>query len=236
MMQQKPLLLLAFIVASLILISPSPLHALSLEAAGLVPAALPNGINPILPEVQADLDGDGWPEEILLDNGKAAIGSAGQTEWQSPATWQVIQAGITDLNRDHSPEAALLVWRPFRPWPVDKWLPQGGRIAAFQDKNGYSCQLILIGWVDGGYRELWAGSALAEPVRSFSAADLNGDGWQELVTLEGTYAAPRSAPADTLKAWEWNGFGFSSVSKMNGRFDKMALARSGQGQILILVP
>jgi len=235
-MARKPLLLLVFIVASLVQISPSPLHALSLETAGLVSASLPNIINPILPGVQADFDGDGRTEEIFLDNGKAVIRSAGRFRWQSPATWQVIQAGITDLNRDHSPEVALLVWRPFRPWPVDKWLPQGGRIAAFQDKNGYSCQLILIGWVNGGYREVWAGSALAEPVRSFSAVDLNGDGWQELITLEGSYAAPRSAPADMLKAWEWNGFGFSIVSKMNGQFDKMALVRSSHGQILILVP
>ncbi len=47
---------------------------------------------------------------------------------------------------------------------------------------------------------------------------------------------PRSASARVLKVWEWNGFGFSIVSKINGIFNKMALVRSGNGPILILVP
>jgi hypothetical protein len=235
-MRRKTLVLIVFGLAGLLQVSPSPLHALSLAADGFVSASLPNGTNPIILGVQADLDGDGRPEGIILENGKAMIGSADRHEWQSPETWQVIQAGITDLNHDHSPEATLLVWRPYRPWPVDEWLPQGGRITTFQDERGYSCQLILIGWVDGGYREVWAGSALAEPVRSFSAGDLDGDGRQELITLEGTYADSRSAPAHELKAWEWNGFGFSIVSKSSGIFDTMALIQSGNGQILILVP
>ena len=99
-----------------------------------------------------------------------------------------LQAQISDLNRDGGPEATLLVWRPFQPWPVDQWLPHGGRIESFHDDQGNSCHIILIGWRGSAYGELWAGSALAGPVRSFAAADLNGDGSQELLTLEGSYA------------------------------------------------
>jgi hypothetical protein len=235
-MQRKKFGLIAFIAILLLQISPVHINAWVLEAANLVPALLSSGATPIIPVSQADFNRDGQPEKISLMNGTATLVSASHTIWQSPESWQVTQAEITDLNGDKVPEATLLVWRPFHPWPVDEWLPSGGRIAAFHDVAGNSCHIIMITWQSHEYREMWAGSALAEPVSAFSVADLNNDGRQELITLEGTYTDPRSVSARLLKVWEWNGFGFSIVSKINGIFNKMALVQSGSGPILILVP
>jgi hypothetical protein len=184
----------------------------------------------------ADLDGDSLPESLSLVNGSLSILSAGSVAWKSPQDWEVVQAEFTDLNLDGAYEATLLVWRPFRPWPVDRWLPHGGRIASFQNANGFSCQIILIGEHVGHYQEMWAGSPLAEPVKSFAAADLNGDGFQELITLENGYSDARSAPGRTIKAWQWNGFGFSIVDKIVGNYSKMALVQTKIGHNLILVP
>ena len=220
----------------LIQTSPIPLRTLELGPGGFVPTSLPAGAIPLAARLQADFDGDGRPETLQLAAGRAALLSDGRPVWQSPSEWQVIQAEITDLNHDGAPEATLLVWRPFQPWPVDRWLPSGGRIADFHDAAGYSCHLILIGWVHGGYQEVWAGSAMAEPVRAFAAADLNGDGRQDLVTLEGNYRDARSSPAHAIKVWEWNSFGFTVVSKVEGTFEKLALVPAGNGRILILVP
>jgi hypothetical protein len=205
------------------------------EPAGLSPLAVPAGNIAIKPAAKADFNRDGSIENLRLANGRLAILSSGQLVWQSPAAWTVVQAEITDLNHDGAAEATLLVWRPFRPWPVDQWLPDGGRIAGFHDAAGDSCQLILIGWRGRAYGEVWAGSALAEPVRSFAMADLNDDHIQELVTLEGSYADSRSAPARTIKVWEWNGFGFTVVSSLPGTFHKMALVQAADGHNLILV-
>ena len=225
-----------FSLALLVQVSPSRLRAWDLDSGSLVPTALPVGSAPLSPVLQADFDGDGLPERLTLSGGQASLLSGGKIVWQSPSTWQVVQAGITDLDHDGAPEATLLVWRPFQPWPVDRWLPSGGRIDSYQDARGDSCQLILVGWVHGGYQEVWAGSAMAEPVKAFVAADLTGDGNQELVTLEGSYADSRSAPARALKIWEWNSFGFTVVSIIEGTFDELALVRAGNGHILILVP
>ena len=219
--------------------SPVPLHAYDLQPEGLVRGAVPAGMIPIKPFAQADFSRSGSLESLELARGRLTILSAGKPVWQSPPAWTVVQAQITDLNRDGVPEATLLVWRPFQPWPVDRWLPHGGRIAGFHDEKGNSCHIILIGWCGSGYGELWAGSALAEPVRSFAVADLNGDHAQELVTLEGTYAQSwtfLAAPAHAIKVWEWNGFGFTVVSSIKGVFDKLALAQANSGHILILVP
>ncbi len=229
-----PLILLA--LAALVQTTSVTPRAWTLESAALEPAVLPPGVVPLNPPAQADLDGDGAPESLALSGGRLAILSAGETVWESPPGWSVVQAAFTSLNGDALPEATLLLWRAFQPWPVDAFLPYGGRIADFHDGQGNSCHIILIGWIRGRYGELWAGSALADPVTAFAAADLNGDAAQELVTLEGRYAGAGSGPARALKVWEWNGFGFTIVSSVKGSFSSLALARQEEGRILILTP
>jgi len=180
----------------------------------------------MIPPSFADLNNDAQPESLLLMDGRLSILSGSETAWQSPPAWQVIQAGFTELNLDDSPEVTLLIWRPFAPWPVDRWLPYGGRINEFHDSEDQSCHLILIGWGEGKYRELWAGSALADPVREFAAADLDGDGDQELLTLDGSYTDPLLKPANAFKTWEWNGFGFTVVYSVTGNFFHMQPVQS----------
>lgn len=229
-----PIILLT--LGMLLQASPAPLRALDLGPAGLILASIPAGTALVTPVTQADLDGNSTPETLALAGGRLSIFSGGETVWQSPQAWQIVQAAISDLNRDGKPEVTLLLWRPFRPWPADQWLPNGGRIAEFHNAEGQSCHIILIGWTHSGYHELWAGSAMADPITSFAAADLNGNNAQELVALEGRYTDPKSAPARTLKVWEWNGFGFTVVSSIDGAFSKMTLVQANNGRILILVP
>ena len=234
-MLRKTYLYLA--IVTLLLVSPASIpRAWKLTPAGLESESLPTSLVTITPPVQADLDGDGLPERVNISkDGQATLLRGEKLVWQSPQTWQVRQALIADLNQDGRWEAVLLVWRPFKPWPVDNWLPSGGRINNFHNQAGLSCHLILIGWYQNAYRELWAGSALAEPIRAFAAADLSGTGKQVLVTLDDSYDAPPAAPASQLKVWEWNGFGFRVVSKIEGRFDRLMIARAADGQALILV-
>jgi hypothetical protein len=235
-MLRKYIILSLLTLGMVLQTSPVPLRALELGPAGLAPMALPAGNIAIQPVVRADFNRDGSPESLLLTGGHLSILSRGRSVWQSPAAWTVIQAAITDLNHDGAPEATLLVWRLFRPWPVDQWLPYGGRIADFHDPAGYSCQIILIGWRGSEYGELWAGSPMAEPVRSFAVVGLSAGRHQELVTLEGRYSDARSAPGRAIKVWDWNGFGFTVVSTSQGTFDKMALVQARDGHNLILVP
>jgi hypothetical protein len=235
-MLRKFILLVLLVLGMVLQTSPAPLRALELGPVGLATVSLPAGNIAIQPVSRADFNRDGSAESLLLAGGRLTILSHGQSAWQSPAAWTVIQAAVTDLNHDGMPEATLLVWRPFRPWPVDQWLPYGGRIADFHDAAGYSCQIILIGWRGSEYGELWAGSAMAEPVRFFAVAGSNAGGSQELITLEGRYSGSRSAPGHAIKVWNWNGFGFTVVSTIEGTFDQMALVQARDGRNLILVP
>ena len=231
-MSGRRFLLLA--IAAAALISPAPLQTWQLDH--LVLKRIPPSWRMNAIETSADLDGDGNPEALTLGAGHATIWTESQVRWQSPQTWRVQQAQITDLNHDGFPEVTLLIWRPFKPWPVDTWLPHGGRINSFHDSNNMSCHMILIGWKQNAFHEVWAGSALADPVNSFAAADLTGNGRQYLVTLEGKYDDPPATPARRLKVWEWNGFGFTIVSNLEESFSLMGIAQINDKQVLVLTP
>lgn len=170
------------------------------------------------PLMKADLNQDGREECLQTVAGFASIRDcAGKILWQSPSTWQVREAQITDLNRDGEPEVTLLVWRPFKPWPIEQNDPSGSRIKDFHDSTNQSCHVILIHWSHGTFRELWAGSALVRPVSQLTVGDVDGDGWQELVALEGYYDSPFLG--GSLTVWRWRGFGFVLQDKVN-RFYK----------------
>lgn len=155
--------------------------------------------------------------------------------WTSPAGWTVLQANWTDLNHDGIPEATLLVKRPFTPWPVDRVLPYGGYIKTHQDAKGFSSHIILIGWKKDHWGELWAGSALARPVRSFQAFDVDQDGRQELVVLEGSYTDRDSNSAADLAVWKWNSFGFDLVTRLDKPASRFITVKTENNTALILM-
>jgi hypothetical protein len=233
-MPRRTLLIIG--IAALVLITPAPISAWRLDGSTLDRVPLPSVWHPLPAEMPVDFDDDGVPEKLALVGDLATIWSGPQKRWQSPQAWQVKDARVADLNRDGNPEAVLLVWRPFAPWPVDAWLPNGGRIASFHDSNNMACHIILIGWKQGSFREVWAGSALANPVNRLVVADLMSNGRPYLVTLEGEYDDPASAPSRRLKIWEWNGFGFTIVTQLEDAFSFMGTAQTADGEILILAP
>ncbi len=203
-----------FLIAAFLLLTTFRSRLMQIRwAQGGWVAASPQPAYPFVPDLESDLDSDGKSEQVVIQAGRATIKTPDQVVWTSPPEWKIRMAQITDLNRDGQPEITLLVWRPFSPWPVDAWLPQGGRIEDFHDADYQSCHIILFGWAGDKYRELWAGSALAEPILAFYAADWNGDGRQELATVETEYDRPSQARAIAL--WEWNGFGFNIVNRMH---------------------
>jgi len=193
----------------------------------------PQPSNPVFPPREADLNSDGTNEHILLHGNAVSIVGGSDTLWASPPKWQIRAAQVTDLNHDSQPELTLMVWRPFAPWPVDAVLPHGGRIAGFHDAQNQSCHIILIGWVGGTFRELWAGSALAKPLLDFYAADWNQDGRQELMAVETEYDRPLEGKA--LSLWEWNGFGFSLMGRRITRIGKYAFLTDGESRPSLLI-
>lgn len=233
---RKPILL-GMIICTLLQLSPVSIHVYKFSGNTWSSTSYPVDTQIMPPLTRADLDGDGQLDILVHENNQTNIVSNGLVVWKSPSDWQVIQALISDLNLDGKHEVTLLIRRPFRPWPVDRWLPYGGRISDFQDSSGQGCHIILIGWMDGRYKEIWAGSSMSQPALAIGAADFNQDGRVEMVTLEGAYNDTNSSTGNAIKLWEWNGFGFSLLSTLTGEFDNFKIIQSptNQNTTLILV-
>ncbi len=152
-------------------------------------------------------------------------------EWQSGENWQVKEAISADLNRDGRNELVMVVWRPHQPWPIDQFLPHGGRIDSFHDRRGLSCHIILVGWDGDEYRELWAGSSMIDPVFHLSAVDVDGDGNQELIAIEGKYDTPNLV--GSLTVWDWSGFGFRLRDRLARPISEYGIISDGQDVYIV---
>jgi hypothetical protein len=124
-----------------------------------------------------------------------------------PPSWHVTASALADVTGDGVAEWVLVVWRPWRDWPIQRWSSVASPIAAYRDAAGESCHLILLHPQDG--REIWAGSALPVPFLALHAGDVDRDGTVEVVTVEGSYEGSRQGPGTHVDVWAWNGFGFA---------------------------
>ena len=124
-----------------------------------------------------------------------------------PSSWHVTASALADVTGDGAAEWVLVVWRPWRDWPIQQWSIASSPIAAFHDAAGESCHLILLDPRDG--HEIWAGSALPVPFLALHAGDVDGDGTVEVVTVEGSYDGSRQGPGTHIDVWAWSGFGFA---------------------------
>lgn len=150
-----------------------------------------------------------------------------------PETWDVRASVLADVTGDSVPEWTLLVWRPWRDWAIQAWVPAPSPITDFYDAAGDSCHIILL---DPSGHEIWAGSALPAPFVEIAVGDVDGDGQNELVTLEGNYAAGRERPATHINIWRWNGFGFSLAHRSPpGRWRALCLTDTNNDGILNIV-
>lgn len=239
MSNKKTVFILLITILCLIFISPVPISVFQYNNHELVRKAITQNYKPVTYPSRVDLNLDEKADYLQHSSSQVQILSkqsdhtAPTILWQSPSDWYIPQAAITDLNRDGLPEVTLLVWRPFRSLPIDSYLPVAQSHTDFQNEGGQSCQIILIGWKGDRFRELWAGSALAEPITAFTAVDLDGDSLQELITLDGRYKNNRKQSAHSLSVWQWNSFGFSLQYREYGFFKTFIISTTTDGNAIV---
>ena len=170
------------------------------------------------------------PASQVIDTFRPVVVEAPESRASPPAlppNWQATALVLADVTGDHAPEWVLLVWRPWQDWPIQRWSAFPSPIAGFHDAAGESCHLILLDPQDG--HEIWAGSALPAPLLALAVEDVDGDGGNEVVTVEGRYASGRDGPGTHVDVWGWNSFGFTLEWRSPpGTFDPHCLADAGR--------
>lgn len=123
-----------------------------------------------------------------------------------PPSWHVLDQIYADVTGDKVPECVLVVWRPWKDWPIRRWnsFSKPSAIARNHDAAGDSAHLVVLTPLSHrSYRERWVGSALYQPVTALTV--LPGG---HLVTLETSYGRGRDALSQNVSVWSWTGFGF----------------------------
>jgi hypothetical protein len=139
--------------------------------------------------LQADLDGDGAPDDVALyqsrDGSRGFFTVGGPGGYVSPIypLWRVAAA---DLDGDAADEIVLGTWTRQR--------RHGG--------VGRPRSITVLGWDGQRLVERWRGSALAQPLLDFRVCDLDDSAEAELLALE------HGRDACVLTAYAWTGFGF----------------------------
>jgi len=162
----------------------------------------------------ATLTKDGEVKVRLEDSEKA------QVVWENEADdWQITRIAVGDPNDDGRSEFVFLLWKP------DPNL--GGQLHSHP---------FLMGWRGGYYRIIWGGSATTIPIQDLDTADLDGDGRQELVILEG--GQKPNDPPEMLSLWHWHGWGFqrewsTSLKKQQTQLFLQDIDNDGLSEIVL---
>lgn len=150
-----------------------------------------------------DLDQDGMLEDYFLQDGKVKVETGSQTIWQSPEDWWVDDFFLGDSNNDGIYDLNLLVWKAGSFGPSKPFWMTG------EDKS-IKNHLFIFKLVNGFFKPVWQSSNLDRPNYEAALEDLDGDGKNELVVTEGSYADPGERQ---VSIWKWNGWGFSRISE-----------------------
>jgi len=147
---------------------------------------LPTTQNPaLLPKARLvkgeshDLNRDGVSEYYALANGILRVTCGHRLLWQTPDNWWVDYYFVGDSDNNGVAELNLLVWKegsfgPNRPF----WVTEEDRSV----KN----HLFIFTLDDHVMRPVWQSSSLDNPNYWATLMDLNDDGAQELVVVEGS--------------------------------------------------
>jgi hypothetical protein len=144
-----------------------------------------------------DLTGDGLPEHVRKVGEQVVIHQDGAEAWRSPPTWRVVDLALGDPNDDGRSELLLALWKR----GLDGLEPSN-----WGKEHTLRSRPFVVGYRGGGYRTLWGGSAVADPIHEVELGDIDGDGAQELIVLEGDDPRQR-----TVSVWRWHGWGFSLI-------------------------
>ena len=167
-----------------------------------------------------DLTGDGAPEDVRRVSEQVIIYQDGSEVWRSPSTWRVADVALGDPNDDGRNELMLALRKP----GLDGLEPPDPA-----KQNRPRSRPFMVGYRGGTYRTLWGGSAVAEPIQELSLGDVDGDGAQELIVLEGDDPQRR-----TVSVWRWHGWGFSLMWRSrSGQYGDLTLSEDGSISVAV---
>ncbi len=158
-----------------------------------------------------DLDRDNTPEQYVLQKGRLTIWVSNELLWESPADWQIESFVLGDANNDGADDLLLVLWKKGSYGSSKPFWVNG-------PDTEWTNHLFVYGLVCGHVKPVWMSSALICPILTLEVQDINCDGKNELVVLEGSPLEARSPVSDGNRTivLQWQGWGFYQVDLDDG--------------------
>lgn len=157
-------------------------------------------------------------EEYRLKGGVLLVEEDGFPLWESPANWWVQDAFTADIDGNRRRELVLSLWK------------SGGN-----PRDAVRNHLFIYGFEGGQLQPLWQSEALEQPLCELAIADLDADGRDEIVTLEGTYSDDASCGASAVAVWTWNEGAFTNEWRSTpGRYWDIRTEGAGSGEQIVV--
>jgi len=152
-------------------------------------------------EFNYDLNQNQKPETYSLKNNILTITEKKKILWQTPAEWHVDDVILADSNNDQKIEINLLVWKPGN---------YGASRPFWETKNDQEIKnhFFLFTLENNQVKSLWQSSNLDKPNCSAQIKDIDDDGKNELIVLEGEYGKPYFCQPKYQAVWKWHEWGF----------------------------
>jgi poly-gamma-glutamate synthesis protein (capsule biosynthesis protein) len=152
-------------------------------------------------EFRYDLNKNNIPETYSLENNIVTITENGKQLWQTPEDWHIDDVIIADSNNDGIIEINLLLWKsgnygssqPF-------WIKT--------NDDSIKNHFFLYTLENDQIKSVWQSSNLDKPNCSAQIKDVDHDGKNELVVLEGEYTEPYKCEPKYKSVWKWSEWGF----------------------------
>jgi len=152
---------------------------------------------------KADLNNDVILENYDLKNGKLTITENEKMIWQSPNDWWIDNFILADSNNDGVLDINLSLWKAGS---------FGSSKPFWIEKNDMSVKnhFFVLDLLNGAIKQIWGSSNLSEPNCEFKITDIDDDGKNDLVVIEGDYSQKPKCTGNYIAVWKWNNWGFSN--------------------------
>ncbi|MDD5590260.1 MAG: CapA family protein [Candidatus Portnoybacteria bacterium] len=179
-------------------------------------------------EETADLDNDSTSEIYSLKNGLLTIMENSKIVWQSPDDWWIDDFILADSNSDGISDINLSLWKagdfgsskPF-------WVKEND----MDVKNHF----FIFDFIDDAMKQIWGSSNLGKPNCEFQIADIDNDGKNDLIVIEGDYSQKPKCNGNYVAVWKWNDWGFSNEWRSEkGVFSNLEIEKNdGKSYIVV---
>ena len=108
------------------------------------------------------------------------------------------------------------------------WKPS---YAQFDGKNHF----FIFDFIGDAMKQIWGSSNLGEPNCEFQIADIDNDGKNDLIVIEGDYSHKPKCNGNYVAVWKWNDWGFSNEWRSEkGTFSNLEIEKNdGKSYIVV---